>query len=91
VDHAGNNADAVSVGYTVVYRFTGFLQPVDNSPVVNVTAVGKAIPGRFRRGGNDGLSVLAPGYPQSQSMACSSTTRCDPIEQTVSARSSSLR
>jgi hypothetical protein len=89
VDNAGNHADAVSVGYTVVYPFTGFLQPVDNPQVVNVTAAGKAVPVRFRLGGNRGSGVLA-GSPTSQAVACNASAPQDKVETTVAARSSSF-
>jgi hypothetical protein len=87
---AGNAAPPVSAGYTVAYPFTGFLQPVDNAPVVNVTAAGTAIPVRFRLGGDRGLGVLAAGSPTSQPMTCSASARLDKVEQTVTARSSSF-
>jgi len=41
VDHAGNVAAPVSVGYSVAYAFGGLFPPVDNPPVVNVTRRGR--------------------------------------------------
>ena len=41
-------------------------------------------------GGNHGLSIFAAGFPASQQIACSASATLDPIEQTVTAGSSSL-
>jgi hypothetical protein len=90
VDNAGNQSNAVSARYTVVYPFTGFFAPVDNPPVVNVVAAGKAIPVKFRLGGNRGLTILATGFPKSVAMTCPARATTDAIEQTVTATSSSL-
>ena len=43
----------------VNFSFTGFLQPVDNLPVVNGVKAGQAIPLKFKLGGNKGLSILS--------------------------------
>ncbi len=66
------------------YTFTGFFQPVDNPPVVNVTKAGSAIPVKFSLGGNQGLDIFAPGSPYSQQVTCDSGAPVDDIEQTVS-------
>jgi hypothetical protein len=89
-DNAGNHATQVSARYAVVYPFTGFFAPVDNPPIVNIVAAGKAIPLKFRLGGNRGLSILATGYPKSAAMTCPVKAPTDQIEQTVTAASSSL-
>jgi hypothetical protein len=36
---------------------------VDNLPVVNVANAGRSIPVTFGLGGNQGLAIVAPGYP----------------------------
>jgi hypothetical protein len=52
---------------------------------------GSAIPVKFSLNGNQGLNVLAAGFPTSQPMACDSTMPSDAIEQTVTAGSSGLQ
>ena len=72
------------------YNFTGFLQPVDNLPVLNTSSAGQAIPVKFSLGGDQGLNIVASGYPQSIQIACDSSEPTDEIEQTVTAGASSL-
>jgi hypothetical protein len=72
------------------YKFTGFFQPVDNLPTVNTVKAGSAVPVKFSLGGNQGLNILAAGYPLSSQIACNSSATLDQIEQTVTAGSSSL-
>ena len=76
--------------HTVIFNWTGFFQPVDNLPTLNVVKAGSAIPVKFGLGGNKGLNIFAAGYPKSQMVACDSTEPLDDIEQTVTAGSSSL-
>ncbi len=71
-----------------LYDFSGFFQPVDNLPTLNVVKAGSALPVKFSLGGDQGLSIFEAGYPKSQIIECSSTV--DSIEQTVTAGSSSL-
>jgi hypothetical protein len=88
-DKAGNSGSA-SVSYQVVYRWSGFFQPIDNLPTVNSVKAGQAIPVKFSLGGDYGLNIFAQGYPKSQQVACDSGAPIDDIEQTVTAGSSSL-
>ena len=91
-DRAGN-ATTRAVTYNVTsgaFPFTGFLQPVDNRPVVNTVNAGRAIPVKFKLGGNRGLGVMASGYPQAQVISCATGAPTSEIEQTVTAGSSSL-
>jgi hypothetical protein len=101
LDSAGNAADPAVVHYTVVnplpgtYNFTGFFQPVDNpgegpSYVFNSIKAGSAVPVRFSLAGDQGLDILADGYPTSRSASCTTAAITDPIEQTVTAGNSSL-
>lgn len=76
--------------YVPGYTFSGFRQPVDNPPILNVVSAGRAIPVKFSLGGNQGLSIFDAGYPKSQAIACDSTAAVDGIEETVTAGSSSL-
>ena len=45
-DNAGNSG-SVTYTYRVVYSFTGFMQPVDNLPDLNVATGGSAVPVKF--------------------------------------------
>jgi len=54
-------------------------------PVINLTKAGSAIPVKFSLGGDKGLSILDPGYPKSQMIACDSAAPLDGIEETVAA------
>jgi predicted extracellular nuclease len=74
----------------VIFNFTGFFQPVDNLPTINLVKAGAGVPVKFSLGGNKGLSIFAPGYPKSEQIACDSTAEVDGIEETVTAGSSSL-
>jgi uncharacterized repeat protein (TIGR01451 family) len=100
LDAAGNVAVHAVVHYTVnnpsnTYNFGGFLQPVDNpgpgpTYVFNSVKAGGAVPFRFSLGGNQGLDILAEGYPTSRPISCTTAGLTDPIEQTVSAGNSGL-
>jgi probable HAF family extracellular repeat protein len=74
---------------SVVYSFSGFLQPVDNLPVVNKANSGQAIPIKFKLAGNQGLSIFSAGSPSSGSYTCTQSAE-DMIEETVAASTSSL-
>jgi hypothetical protein len=70
------------------YGFTGFFQPVDNLPTTNAVKAGAAVPVKFSLGGDRGLNVVVSGY--AQLVQCTTGSRIDPVEQTVTAGSSSL-
>jgi hypothetical protein len=90
----GGTQTTVSPGgsrsYVVVYPFAGFFSPVDNLPTLNAAKAGSAIPVKFSLGGNQGLAILAVGYPKSQKIGCGSSAPLDTVEETVTAGSSSL-
>jgi hypothetical protein len=73
------------------YNFSGFFQPVDNTPTLNVAKAGSAIPVKFSLGGNQGLNIFQAGYPRMIPIACNGSLPTDPIEQTVTAGGSSLQ
>ena len=54
-----------------------------------MVSAGSAVPVKFSLSGNKGISILATGYPTSQSMACSGSA-LDDIEEMVMAGSSSF-
>jgi len=75
---------------SIVYNFSGFVAPVDNPPIVNVTKAGSAVPVKFSLHGNQGLNVLGVGSPSSRTILCDNLAPQDNVESTVSAGSSSL-
>jgi hypothetical protein len=82
-DNAGNSGSA-SASYSVGYNWSGFLQPVDNLPVVNTVNAGQAIPVKFSLGGDYGLNIFASGYPKVQTVSCGGggSGSTDEIEET---------
>jgi Tol biopolymer transport system component len=88
-DASGNTAEG-SFTVTVAYNFTGFFQPVDNLPVVNVVSAGQGIPLKFSLSGNKGLNIFAAGFPASQQINCVGGDPVSPVEETVTAGASSL-
>ncbi len=73
------------------WPFSGFFQPVDNPPTVNIVNAGSAVPVKFSLGGNRGLAILASGSPVVTTVACSGTATFDTIETTVAATTSGLQ
>ena len=73
------------------YNFSGFFQPVDNAPTMNVAKAGSAIPVKFSLGGNQGLDIFRTSYPRVTTVSCSTNAPTDAIETTVTAGSSSLQ
>jgi hypothetical protein len=88
-DNAGNT-NPLAHGYSVVYDFSGFLQPVDKLPTVNRVKAGQGVPVRFSLSGNQGLGILAAGFPKSAQISCNFTNGVDDVTETVTAGSSSL-
>lgn len=72
------------------FKFTGFKSPVDNPPILNTVKAGSAIPVKFSLNGDQGLNIMAQGYPVSQPIACDTNALADTVEETVTAGSSSL-
>ncbi|MBI5825202.1 MAG: PxKF domain-containing protein [Chloroflexi bacterium] len=84
-----NSLSPFVVAEQIPYPFTGFFQPVDNLPTLNIVNAGRAIPVKFKLAGDQGLNIFPIGYPASTSVACGTTAE-DVIEETVTAGSSSL-
>jgi hypothetical protein len=72
------------------YTFTGFFKPVDNLPVSNVVKAGSAIPVKFSLNGDQGLNIIAAGYPVSSPIACDASAPSEELTETVNAGGSSL-
>jgi len=88
-DPNGNTATG-SFTVTVLHNFSGFLQPVENLPTLNVVNAGQAVPVKFSLSGNKGLNIFAAGYPASGEVACDASEPGSVIEETISAGGSSL-
>jgi uncharacterized membrane protein len=73
------------------YSFAGFFPPVDSQPTVNVVSAGAAVPLKFSLGGNQGLSILAAGYPSSKAIACDASAPSDTLTETLAASASGLK
>jgi hypothetical protein len=87
-DAHGNTASKTFT-IAVIYKWSGFFQPVDNLPALNSVKAGSAIPIKFSLGGSMGLEIFAPGYPKSVDIVDQGATG-DDIEETVNAGGSSL-
>ena len=88
-DEEGDGTEYIE-SVLVMYNFGGFVGSVDAPPVFNVAKAGSAVPATFSLGGNQGVAILATGYPKSQPIGCDASSPADPIEETVTAGSSSL-
>jgi hypothetical protein len=88
-DNVGHSAGAACV-YSVVFDFSGFFRPVDNPPTLNVVKAGSGIPLKFSLRGDQGLDIVAFGYPASYGVDCNTSAPLDTVEQTVTAGASSL-
>ena len=87
---ADGNHSSCQFNVTVLYNFSGFFEPVDNPPVLNVVTAGKAIPVKFSLSGDKGLNIFAANSPSSVTISCDSSAPQDDIEETVNAGGSSL-
>jgi hypothetical protein len=88
-DQDGDQTEYVAT-IAVIYSFSGFIGSIDAPPVFNRAKAGAAVAAKFSLGGDRGLAILAAGYPKSQPIQCDATSPSDPIEETVTAGSSSL-
>jgi YVTN family beta-propeller protein len=68
---AGTSPTSSADRYSYIYSFGGFLAPVANPPAVNKAHAGQSIPVSFSLGGNQGLGIMAAGYPMVQQVNCS--------------------
>jgi predicted extracellular nuclease len=74
----------------VIWDFSGFFQPVDNTPTLNVAKAGAGVPIKFSLDGDQGLDIIATGYPTSIEFDCDATAPTDAIETTSSAGGTGL-
>jgi hypothetical protein len=94
-DNVGLNSDPASCVYSVVYEWHGFFQPIDNRDangnyVLNKAKAGSTIPVKFTLGGDQGLAIFPPGYPQTASIPCASSST-DAIEDYATGTVSGLK
>jgi hypothetical protein len=86
-DAVGNVAE-LTHHYGVVFDFEGFYNPVGNPPALNPVRAGQAITLKFSLGGDQGLDVVATGYPLSMAIDCRTG---EPIDGTTLPASTRLR
>lgn len=68
-DLVGNSASQ-ECSYAVIFDFDGFYPPVKPEPALNNARAGQTIPLKFSLAGDQGLAVIAAGYPASQDINC---------------------
>lgn len=78
------SAASNTCSYTVIYKWTGFFQPIDNKDasgayILNKAKAGGTIPVKFSLGGDQGLNILAS--VTAPPLACTATTDSDPLEE----------
>ncbi len=85
-DRVGNESAAVSCTYWVIYRWSGFFRPVDNSSVGNIVwnivNAGRAVPIKFSLAGPQGMDILS-GTPKVIEVPCTNGAS-DPIDEFAS-------
>jgi len=74
----------------VIYDFAGFYPPVEPAPALNPAKAGKAIPLKFSLAGDQGLAVIASGYPASQAISCDTLEPAGSLEAIMLAGKSGL-
>jgi predicted extracellular nuclease len=72
-----------SATVNIIWNFSGFLSPLANPPVENKANSGAAILIGFRLGGNQGLAVIAAGYPRSIQYTCGTAVGSRPTDATT--------
>ena len=82
-DALGVRSNEVSTPISVGsgWPFSGFFQPVDNPPGVNVVKAGSTVPVKFGLGADRGLDIFASGFPASARTACDSGSLQDDLKQ----------
>ena len=68
-DLAGNQSSQ-DCSYNVIYDFGGFYPPVEAAPFLNPATPGSALPLKFSLAGDQGLDILAEGFPSMQQVSC---------------------
>jgi len=76
----------VTCEYRVVFNFAGFAKPVVNVPGTTNLRAGDTLPLTFTLGGNQGLAVIASGYPQSAPITCATSPELTTGDATTAQR-----
>ena len=81
-EDATGNTNAATSDYSVEYKFTGFMAPVDNN-LLNVAKAGQAIPLKFRVTDANGTAItnLTGVTVKATSLSCSVGTTPDLLEE----------
>jgi hypothetical protein len=53
-----------------VFDFTGYFGLVNNPPALNIVQAGNPVAMSFSLAGNQGMAIIASGYPQSRAISC---------------------
>lgn len=87
-DNAGNTTTA-TCGFSVGYVFSGFFQPIDNLPTVNMSNGGQTIPVKWRITDYFGAGVSDPASFSSLTSGSTTCSAGDPLDtvETYSANS----
>ena len=72
-----------SASVNVIWQFPGFVGKNEGRPAVNTAKAGANLNLRFTLDGNQGMAVLATGYPRSGAYACGGTPLVDATEPTI--------
>jgi predicted extracellular nuclease len=67
----------------IIWAFGGPLSPLSNPPVENPAKAGSGLPIKFTLGGNQGLAVIAAGYPTSVAYTCGLPLGSRPTDATL--------
>lgn len=70
----------------VIYNWTGFLPPVMATPALNTVKAGSAIPMKFSLSGDQGMDIIAAGFPVSQRVNCSTFAPIGDSEPTLATK-----
>jgi len=84
-DNVGHTTN-VDCNYRVIFDFGGFYRPVSNAPTYNLWTAGNNVPLSFSLAGNQGLAILAAGYPQSAEIDCTTPPSLETGDSTLSPR-----
>ena len=87
---ADSDNDGIGNACEPPYNFTGFFQPIENLPVVNIISAGQAVRINFSLDGDQGLNIFALGYPVSGTVACETDEPASLVDETVNALGNSL-
>jgi hypothetical protein len=88
-DLAGNVTEA-EASYNVIYQWSGFLDPIENLPVMNVVKSGQVVPLKFSLAGYQGMAVISPGFPVVSTVSCDANSPTSEVEETSSPGGSAL-